>query len=71
MNRPTIEDIYEALAEAVDAVGAPHAEVYLAKVCLALANEVPDPAMVLRVIAACKADLGAARQPGADVGEIS
>lgn len=54
----TLEDVYEALARGIDDVGARQAEVYLAKVCLALAHALDDPARAVAIADDCKADLG-------------
>ena len=59
MRREQIETIYEALAEAIDAVGAGQSEVYLAKVALALAETLDDPDRALAVIAECRTGLAA------------
>ncbi|WP_372602781.1 hypothetical protein [Actibacterium sp.] len=53
----TLEDIYEALATTIDAVGPAQSEVYLAKVALALAHELKNPARALQMVTDCAADL--------------
>lgn len=58
MTANTLEDVYEALARGMDDVGHRQAEVYLAKVCLSLAQALNDPARAVNIIEACKADLG-------------
>ena len=58
MTAKTLEDVYEALARGMDDVGHGQAEVYLAKICLSLAQALDDPARAVGIIAACKADLG-------------
>lgn len=57
MNQQELEAIYEALARAIDEVGAGQGELYLAKVALALAETVGDLAVALAVIEACKTEL--------------
>jgi len=51
------ETVYEAMAEAIDAVGPEHSEVFLAKLCLALAHELGDGGKALELIADCGKDL--------------
>jgi hypothetical protein len=58
MNALTLEDVYEALARGIDDVGDRQAEVYLAKVCLSLAQALGDPARAVEIAQACKSDLG-------------
>lgn len=58
MTTQTLEDVYEALARGIDDVGARQAEVYLAKVCLSLAEALKDPGRAVAIAEACKADLG-------------
>lgn len=53
----TLEDIYEALATTIDAVGPAQSEVYLAKVALALAHELKNPVRALQIVTDCAADL--------------
>ena len=56
--KPTdLEPIYEALAQAIDAVGKEQSEIYLAKVVLALADSLGDEAKSLHVIEECKTGL--------------
>jgi 3-methyladenine DNA glycosylase AlkC len=57
MNTPTLEDVYETLARSIDAVGPPHTEVYLAKVCLSLARALDDPERARRIVSDCTRDL--------------
>ncbi|MDP5349315.1 MAG: hypothetical protein NWQ32_13120 [Paracoccaceae bacterium] len=56
-----IETVYEALAEAIDATEATAGQsatpVYLAKLVLALAHALDDPALVTRLIDQCRSDL--------------
>ena len=55
MNHEQLETVYDVLAEAIDEVGAGQAEVFLAKVALALAETIDSPEVVLAVIDECKA----------------
>lgn len=57
MTTEQFETIYDALANTIDAVGPELGEVYLAKVALALAETLDDPARVLAVIAECREGL--------------
>ena len=56
-----IEAVYEALAEAIDATEATAGQsatpVYLAKLVLALAHALDDPAKVSQLIDQCRNDL--------------
>ena len=56
-----IEDVYEALAEAIDSTEATAGQsatpVYLAKLVLALAHALDDPALVNQLIDQCRNDL--------------
>jgi hypothetical protein len=63
MTRPDLETMYEALAQAIDAVGPDQAALYLAKVALALAAELDDAARALAVIDRCLTGLVAPVQP--------
>jgi len=51
-----LEQVYEALAEAIDRAGA-QSEVYLAKLVLMLANDGQSPDAVLTAIENCLYDL--------------
>ncbi|MAW88063.1 MAG: DUF2783 domain-containing protein [Phyllobacteriaceae bacterium] len=57
MTTEQFETIYDALANAIDAAGPELGEVYLAKVALALAETLDDPALALKVIAECREGL--------------
>jgi truncated hemoglobin YjbI len=57
MTPAEFETVYEAMAETIDAVGAEQREVFLAKLCLALAHELGDGGKVLDRIAECSQDL--------------
>jgi hypothetical protein len=52
-----LERIYDAIAEAIDVAGEAKRALFLAKLSLALANLVADPAAVERAIAASLRDL--------------
>ena len=58
---PEIEEIYDALATAIDeteaAAGPSATPVYLAKLALALAHALNDPAQAQRLIAECRQGL--------------
>lgn len=58
MTQDDLEQVYEALAQAIDRAGPEQAEVYLAKLALALAEELGDGARVQAVIAECETGLG-------------
>jgi len=58
MTRTDLEPVYEALAEAIDRVGPEQAQVYLAKVALALADELGDATRTLAVLSECETGLG-------------
>ena len=55
----TLEDVYEALAQALDRVGEERAAVFLAKVALALAEALDDPDRARDLVALAERDLGA------------
>lgn len=57
MTPAEFETVYETMAETIDAVGAEQREVFLAKLCLALAHELGDGGKVLELIADCRKDL--------------
>ncbi|MDF1803419.1 hypothetical protein [Thalassovita sp.] len=57
MTHQNLETVYEALALGIDAVGPEHAQLYLAKIALALAQALDDAPAALAVIEDCKADL--------------
>ncbi|MCM2562079.1 hypothetical protein M8756_07920 [Lutimaribacter sp. EGI FJ00015] len=63
MRHDELEKIYDALAEAVDAVGPDQSELYLAKLALALAERLGDLSDSLGVIEECKTGL-IAQGPG-------
>lgn len=54
MTATSLEPVYDALAQAIDAVGPRDAEVFLAKLCLALAHELDDEGKALATIAECR-----------------
>ena len=53
----TLEDTYEALATSLDFFEERQTPVYLAKVCLALAQELGDHQRAVAIIHECKANL--------------
>lgn len=57
MTHSDLESLYEALALGIDAAGPDHAQVYLAKVALALAETLNDTPAALAIIADCQANL--------------
>lgn len=57
MTQADLEQVYEALAQAIDRVAPNQAQVYLAKVALALADELADSDRVRAVIAECETGL--------------
>ncbi len=54
MTQRELETVYEALAQAVDAVGPAQGEVFLAKVALALSELLDRPDATLAAIEECK-----------------
>ncbi|WP_323034722.1 hypothetical protein [Pararhodobacter sp.] len=52
-----VEDIYAALALHLDAVGPQNAEIYLAKVALAMAQALGDTGAALAILQECTHDL--------------
>jgi hypothetical protein len=52
-----LEDVYDRLAEALDAVPPARRELFLAKLALALANLLGDPAQVAEALEAAARDL--------------
>ncbi len=59
MTEQELETIYEALASAIDFAGHKQSELLLAKIALALSDEIEDQAIVLSIIEECKAGLDA------------
>lgn len=57
MTPSDLETIYEALATGIDAAGPDHAQVYLAKIALALAERLDDVPATLAIVTECQADL--------------
>lgn len=57
MTQDDLERVYEAMAEAVDAVGPERSELFLAKLALALADELGAADGCLAVIAECRVGL--------------
>jgi hypothetical protein len=50
MTQDQLETVYEAIAQGIDRAGEP-AEIFLAKLCLVLARQIGDPALVQAEIA--------------------
>ncbi|WP_300436313.1 hypothetical protein [uncultured Mameliella sp.] len=57
MTQAELERIYEAMAKAIDAVGPDQSEVFLARLALALAEDLDQPERALEVIGESKAAL--------------
>lgn len=57
MTQAELERVYEAMAEAIDDVGPDQSEVFLARLALALAEDLNQPDRALQVIGECKAAL--------------
>lgn len=57
LNTADLEQIYDVIAEAIDAAGGERSELFLAKLSLALANLVGDRAAVEQAVAASLRDL--------------
>ena len=57
--KPHLEDVYEALARAIDAVGREKETIFLAKVALLLAERLDDPASACALVEAALVDLDA------------
>ncbi len=57
MTQSDLEPVFEALAQAIDTVGPEQSEVFLAKVALALADQLSDEALSRKVIEECKTGL--------------
>lgn len=53
MSIETVEKVYEELARAVDEVGEKNSPLFLAEVCLTLANELDDPETAIRIVRDC------------------
>jgi hypothetical protein len=54
---PGLEDVYDALATAIDQAGPDKTELFLVKLALLQANALGNPAVVLQQIAAALQDL--------------
>ncbi|MBV6634695.1 MAG: hypothetical protein KI788_02165 [Mameliella sp.] len=57
MTQAELECVYEAMAVAIDDVGPDRGEVFLAKLALALAEDLGRTERVLEVIAECRSGL--------------
>lgn len=56
-NREQLEEIYEALADAIDAVGGRRETMFLSKLALAMGHHIGDPDTVAALIAVAQRDL--------------
>ncbi len=54
---PQLETVYDTLAEAIDKAGPERSELFLTKLCLLLANQVGDDAVVQAQVRSALADL--------------
>jgi phosphoribosylaminoimidazole carboxylase (NCAIR synthetase) len=54
---PQLEQVYDALAQAIDQAGPQHTELFLTKLSLLLANEIADDARVQTLIESALRDL--------------
>lgn len=54
---PQLEQVYDTLAEAIDRAGPDHTELFLTKLCLLLANQIGDDAVVAHQVQAALEDL--------------
>ena len=61
MSTPTLEDVYTALATGIDAHPPEKAEMFLAKTCLLLAQEIGDAERVLALITDAQSNMKAMR----------
>ncbi|MGE3248409.1 MAG: hypothetical protein AB7F96_04805 [Beijerinckiaceae bacterium] len=61
MTDKTMEDVYAALAEGIDAAGREKETMFLAKVSLLLAQELGDAGRALQLIAAAQANMEGVR----------
>jgi hypothetical protein len=57
MTKPTLETVYERLAETIDRVGEADTPLFLAKAALLLAEALGDPERALALIEAASRDL--------------
>jgi len=54
---PQLEEVFDLIAEAIDAAGEDKRALFLAKLALALSNIIGDPAAVRRAVEAASKDL--------------
>ena len=64
MSDKTLEDVYAALAEGIDAAGRDKEAMFLAKVALLLAQELAHPGRALELIAAAQTNMDGMREAG-------
>lgn len=57
LTNPQMEDVFDLIAEAIDAAGEGKRALFLAKLALALANMIGDPASVRQAVEASLRDL--------------
>ena len=60
-----LEQVYDALAQAIDEAGPGHTELYLSKLSLLMANALGDAAQVLQLVQTALQDLSAPGAPPA------
>ena len=64
LDRSGVEEVYDAIADAIDAAGPRHAQLFLAKLALLLAHACGDAAAVKEAISTAGRDLGDPVAPG-------
>jgi hypothetical protein len=57
LTTPQLEQVYDALAQAIDQAGPEHTELFLTKLCLLMANALGDDALVEVLIESALKDL--------------
>jgi hypothetical protein len=57
LGNPQLEDVFDLVAEAIDAAGEEKRALFLAKLALALANMLGDPAALRQAVTAASRDL--------------
>ena len=57
LTTPQLEQVYDALAQAIDQAGPEHTELFLTKLCLLMANALGDDARVETLIESALKDL--------------
>lgn len=69
MADPTLEDVYDALAEGIDRHGSEKSEMFLAKICLLLAKDLASPERCLTLISEAEKNMHGMRPSSARSGE--